>query len=143
MSFFSSRALPRIAESAYKLLHKAIAPHLNVPEFPREDSNPHKQIQSLLCYHYTTGESPKYWVTLLNTRAFRQVAVRTRRDLIADRLVGGESDAALGVENLELGAFHSVESIDGYLEDEIDAIPCLAVIIEGEIALESPGAVPE
>ena len=26
--------------------------------FPREDSNPHKQIQSLLCYHYTTGECP-------------------------------------------------------------------------------------
>ena len=24
--------------------------------FPREDLNPHKQIQSLLCYHYTTGE---------------------------------------------------------------------------------------
>ena len=24
--------------------------------FPREDSNPHKQIQSLLCYHYTTGD---------------------------------------------------------------------------------------
>ena len=24
--------------------------------FPREDLNPHKQIQSLLCYPYTTGE---------------------------------------------------------------------------------------
>jgi hypothetical protein len=24
--------------------------------FPREDLNPHKQIQSLPCYHYTTGE---------------------------------------------------------------------------------------
>ena len=25
-------------------------------DFPREDSNPHKQIQSLSCYHYTTGD---------------------------------------------------------------------------------------
>ena len=24
--------------------------------FPREDLNPHKQIQSLPCYHYTTGD---------------------------------------------------------------------------------------
>ena len=30
--------------------------------FPREDSNPHKQIQSLPCYHYTTGERfPVFW----------------------------------------------------------------------------------
>ncbi len=28
--------------------------------FPREDSNPHKQIQSLPCYHYTTGECLEY-----------------------------------------------------------------------------------
>ena len=33
--------------------------------FPREDLNPHKQIQSLPCYHYTTGEWNVYTLALM------------------------------------------------------------------------------
>ena len=45
-----------IHERIYGLGRQLAAFSIGFSYFPRRDSNPHKQIQSLSCYHYTTGE---------------------------------------------------------------------------------------